>query len=229
MKRTDEKQKTDKRRLSSAEQTRLALIQAALKLFGEKGFDATATREIARAANANIGSISYHFGGKEGLRTACADHIVEVMSGIAGVAFDQDNVQTPEEARAALSLVLETMTGFIVTRPEAGMIVQFVLRELAHPTSALDRIYDGIFSPVHRRLCRVWETATGEPAESDETKLTIFTLIGQLVYFRIAGQAVKRRMGWKEIGRNEAASITAIASANLDAILAAHRHGKETP
>ena len=61
----------------SAEQTRQALIRAALKLFGAKGFDGTSTREIAAAARANIGSIAYHFGGKEGLRLACADFIVE--------------------------------------------------------------------------------------------------------------------------------------------------------
>ncbi|TIL50612.1 MAG: DUF1956 domain-containing protein, partial [Mesorhizobium sp.] len=57
--------------------------------------------------------------------------------------------------------------------------------ELSHPTAALDRIYDGVFEPTHRRLCLIWEQATGEPAESEATRLTVFTLIGQVVYFRI--------------------------------------------
>ena len=52
---------------SAADATRLALVMAALKLFGRQGFDGTSTREIATAANANIGSIAYHFGGKDGL------------------------------------------------------------------------------------------------------------------------------------------------------------------
>ena len=59
------------------------------------------------------------------------------------------------------------MVAFLVARPEAGEIVQFVLRELSHPTAALDRIYAGVFEPTHKRLCRIWEEATGEPAESD--------------------------------------------------------------
>ncbi|MGI3127068.1 CerR family C-terminal domain-containing protein [Nitratireductor sp. PBL-C9] len=219
-------------RLSSAEHTRLSLIQAGLKLFGEKGYDGTTTREIASAAGANIGSISYHFGGKEGLRAACADHIVELVGGIAGSALDVPSEATgqldPAAARAILMRVLETMTGFIAARPEAGLIVKFVLRELAHPTVALDRIYDGVFAPVHTRLCQVWEAATGRPAESDETKLTVFTLIGQLVYFRIASEAVQRRMGWSDIGSREAAAITAIASSNLEAILTAQTRDKDT-
>ena len=69
--------------------------------------------------------------------------------------------------RAQLFAALERMVAFIVASPEAGEIVQFVLRELAQPTAALDRIYDGVFEPTHARLCQIWEQATGEAAESE--------------------------------------------------------------
>jgi AcrR family transcriptional regulator len=223
--------KSPHREASPAEMTRAALIQAALKLFGRQGFDGTSTRQIAAQAKANIGSIAYHFGGKEGLRTAAADYIVETIQTVAGQAIG--NVQAlamgpsnPEAARAQLFAALERMVAFIVARPEAGEIVQFVLRELSHPTAALDRIYDGVFEPTHRRLCMIWEQATGEPAESEHTKLTVFTLIGQVVYFRIGREAVMRRMGWREIGDAEAAKMIAVTADNLDAILAARKdHG----
>lgn len=209
----------------SADQTRAALVRAALKLFGSKGFTGTSTREIATLARANIGSIAYHFGGKEGLRLAAADHIVETIQTIAGQAlggFDaiSEPAATPAAAHAQLHAALDRMVLFLVARPEAGEIVQFLLRELSHPTAALDRIYSGVFEPVHQRLCTVWEVATGEPADSDRTKLTIFTLIGQVVYFRIGREAVRRRMGWATIGQAEAALVTAVAKDNLDAMLA---------
>ena len=70
-----------------ADQTRLALVRAALKLFGSQGFDGTSTREIAAAAKANIGSIAYHFGGKDGLKLAAADYIVETIQKIASQAM----------------------------------------------------------------------------------------------------------------------------------------------
>lgn len=217
---------------SPADLTRKALVLAALRLFGRQGFDGTSTREIAAAANANIGSIAYHFGGKEGLRTAAADHVVETMRMIAGQAMGAldvpDPVSTSEDAaRAQLFLALDRMVTFVVARPEAGEIVQFVLRELSQPTDALDRIYDGIFEPAHRRLCALWEQATGEPAESEHTKLTVFTMIGQIVYFRIGREAVMRRMGWNEMGAAEAAKVTAIARENLDATLHARKGKKQ--
>ncbi|RUZ39668.1 DUF1956 domain-containing protein, partial [Mesorhizobium sp. M7A.F.Ca.CA.004.05.2.1] len=122
-----------------------------------------------------------------------------------------------------LFAALERMVGFVVASPQAGEIVQFVLRELSHPTAALDRIYDGVFEPTHRRLCQLWEQATGEPAESEATRLTVFTLIGQVIYFRIGREAVMRRMGWKDIGAAEAAKVVTVTSGNLKAILASKK------
>ncbi|RUW27856.1 DUF1956 domain-containing protein [Mesorhizobium sp. M4B.F.Ca.ET.215.01.1.1] len=216
--------KPSHREASPAEQTRAALVHAALKLFGRQGYDGTSTREIAAEAKANIGSIAYHFGGKEGLRTAAADYIVDTIQTIAGQAVGSQAIGSqagPEAARAQLFAALERMVAFIVASPQAGEIVQFVLRELSHPTAALDRIYAGVFEPTHRRLCMIWEQATGEPAESERTRLTVFTLIGQVIYFRIGREAVMRRMGWREIGEAEAAKVVAITSDNLGAILAA--------
>ena len=222
---------TAPRPASPADQTREALVLAALRLFGRQGFDGTSTREIAAAANANIGSIAYHFGGKDGLRMAAADHIVETIQAVAGPVLghiDQslDAGMDGDAAHRQLSAAVERMVGFIVARPEAGEIVQFMLRELAHPTAALDRIYAGVFEPTHKRLCRVWEVATGEPAESDRTRITIFTLIGQVIYFRIAREPVMRRMGWSDIGPQEAAQVVDVAKSNLDAILAARKGGQ---
>jgi AcrR family transcriptional regulator len=212
----------------SAEQTRQALIRAALKLFGSKGFDGTSTREIAAAAKANIGSIAYHFGGKEGLRIACATFIVETIQSVAANALiaDAGGPKGPVEAKARLELALERMVGFVVAAPEAGEIVQFLLRELAHPTAALDVIYNGVFEPVHKRLCQLWAEATGGEAESEHTKIMVFTMIGQVIYFRIGRFAVLRRMGWADIGPREAAAIIAAAKGNLAAMLDAHEGGK---
>ncbi|WP_420838320.1 CerR family C-terminal domain-containing protein [Aquibium microcysteis] len=213
---------------SGADQTRFALIQAALKLFGEKGFDGTSTREIATAARANIGSIAYHFGGKEGLRSACAEHIVEAVGAIAAQAIGPAagalaGPMDRETARAILHAVAERFVMTVVGNPQAVPFVQFVLRELSQPTIALERIYDGVFEPNHKRFCLLWEKATGQPADSRQTMLTVFTIVGQVMYFRIAREAVTRRMGWADIGAAEGKAIAAAVCANIDAMVAAAR------
>lgn len=212
----------------SGEQTRLALIEEALALFGSKGFDATSTREIAARAGVNIGSIAYHFGGKEGLREACAGHIVERMRMTIGPML-ADGVSVPTGREAALALldaVFERMIRFVTASREAGPIVQFVLREMSQPSAAFDIVYDGVFAPVHKRLCQLWEAATGEPAESETARLAVFTLVGQVIYFRIGREAVLRRMDWGSIGSAEAEKIAEVARSNIAAILAARRGGQ---
>lgn len=218
--------KTDTTSRPSSEKTRAALIEAGLRLFGEKGFSAASTREIAAAAGANIGSIAYHFGGKEALRDACAAHIVETMTSVAVPVLNAPAPADAAAARMQLRLVVERMAGFMLAGSEAAGFVRFILHELQYPTRALDIIYAGVFEPVHRRLCGIWAVATGEDPDSEAVKIAVFAMIGQLVYFRIGREAVIRRLGWDGIGAQEAQTIAAVALENLMAAIAARREDR---
>jgi len=59
------------------DETRRRIIDAAIKLFGERGYEGASTRDIARLAGVNAPALQYYFNGKEGLYTACAEHIAE--------------------------------------------------------------------------------------------------------------------------------------------------------
>jgi AcrR family transcriptional regulator len=213
---------------SAADQTRLALIRSGLKLFGGQGYEATSTREIAAAAKSNIGSIAYHFGGKEGLRAACAEYIVETIRGVASEALARPELMAavlrdPDMAVAALRATLQRLVGFATAIPEAADMMHFILREMGRPTSALDTIYAGVFEPVHKQVCAIWAAATGDDADSERTRVQVFTLIGQVVYFRVAREAVLRRMGWQTLGAAEINLVTTVAIDNVSAIVAARR------
>lgn len=208
----------------SADTTRAALIEAGLKLFGERGYAATSTREIAAEANANIGSIAYHFGGKEALRDACAQHIVATMRGFAAPVIEATPpAPDAEAAEAQLVAVIHRMSGFLLASAEAAVFVRFILSELQHPTTALDIIYRGVFEPMHGLLCRIWATATGEGPDSEDVKIAVFSMIGQLVYFRIGLEAVVRRMAWEQVGPDEARKIADAIIINVKAAIAARR------
>ena len=206
--------------------TRLALIYAALDLFGAKGFEASSTRAVAAAAGANLGSIAYHFGGKEGLRLACADHVVETIRGFIGPTLAAGPAPlTPAEARALLERVLAAFVAFMVVRPEAQSIARFVVREMFEPTEAFERIYAEAFAPMHERLCAVWAAATGLKADAPATKLATLAMLGQILYFRVARRVALRRLGWNDIGPCEGEAIRSMLTTHLHAALAAARKG----
>jgi len=210
---------------SRSEATRAALLQAALERFGAKGFEATSTREIAAAANANIASIAYHFGGKHGLRLACADFVVESIEGILGRALGATGEAAslePEAARERLLSAASAMIDAIVVRPEAEPIARFVLSELNAASAGFDRVYAGVW-PLHVRFCLLWSRVTGARPESEETRLGAFAMIAQIVYFRLARPVVLRRMDWDDVGPKEAAAIKRVVLANFEAALNAAR------
>jgi TetR/AcrR family transcriptional regulator, regulator of cefoperazone and chloramphenicol sensitivity len=203
--------------------TREAIVAAALRGFGEKGFQATGVREIAAAAGSNIASISYHFGGKEGLRAACAEHIVALMGRVLAAGRTDAPPPDPRAAEAALTALVRSLVRFLLVEPDGRLVAGFMLREMAQPSTALDTIYEGLFEGVHRRACALWGAATGQPAESDAVRLAVFAAIGQVIYFHVARPVVERRMAWPAIGAAEAAAIADAVVANLRARLAADR------
>ncbi len=55
---------------SDGVETRAQILQVAGRLFAEKGFERTTSREICQAAGANMAAVNYHFGSREGLYEA---------------------------------------------------------------------------------------------------------------------------------------------------------------
>ena len=202
------------------EGTRAALIAAGVTLFGSKGFAATSTREIAARAKTNVASIAYHFGGKDGLRQACGAQFAQRLTAVLQQAPVPADLR-PDEARALLHAGFARMIGFILGQAEAAEMVSFMLREVSENSPILDQVYTGFMDGTHRNVCTLWGLASGCAPESDAVRLSVFSFIGQILYFRIGNKIVARRMGWDALGQGEAAQITAVLLVHLDAMLGA--------
>lgn len=202
------------------EGTRAALIAAGVTLFGSKGFAATSTREIAARAKTNIASIAYHFGGKDGLRQACGAQFAQRLTAVLQQAPVPADLR-PDEARALLHAGFARMIGFILGQAEAAEMVSFMLREVSENSPIVDQVYTGFMDGTHRSVCALWGLASGCAPESDAVRLSVFSFIGQILYFRIGNKIVARRMGWDALGQGEAAQITAVLLVHLDAMLGA--------
>ena len=214
-----------KRARTDAADARRRLIEAGIDLFGNNGFDATSTRELAQTASVNIAGIAYHFGGKDGLYMACAEYIAEMIAEQIAVRTPALPEGDPVAARDALAGALGAMTDMIAATPSMEAATRFILREHMDPTPALDILYDCLMGPLSDRLCGYWQAATGEAAESETVRLTLLGLFGQIMIFRVARAAACRRMGWSAIGRREADTIKSNVLATLDALIAARRTG----
>ncbi len=203
-------------------ETRARLIEAGLDVFGHQGFEAASTREIARAANVNLAAILYHFGSKEALYHAVAEHIVAGIGARVGPALSTAQGELREvNAENALKLILRLVEAFVdaaLGNPEAERWARFVVREQLDPTPAFDIIYR-FMGPAHLTLTRLVAAALGGDPESPEMKLRAFTILGQGLVFRIAPTLVARQLGTQTLGPTERETIRKILTTQVTAIL----------
>ena len=61
------------------EETRARIVEAAVVVFGERGYDGASTRDIATAAGVNAPAIQYYFDGKEGVYLECVEHLITLL------------------------------------------------------------------------------------------------------------------------------------------------------
>jgi AcrR family transcriptional regulator len=202
---------------TAPEGTQAALIAAGLHLFGRHGFAGTSTRDIAARAGTNVASIAYHFGGKEGLRLACAREVVRRLGTV--ISAPDAQALSPDAARRQLEMTLRALVLFLTTAEDSADLVAFMLREVGENGPALAEIYATLIEPRHRAVCALWAAATGQEAESEDVRLSVFAFLGQAIYFRIARPIVERRLGWGRVGPEEAGRIADRLVLNLRAQL----------
>ncbi len=208
--------------------TRQRLVQVALDSFGRQGFEATSTRAIAQQAKANISAILYHFGGKQGLYMAVAEHIADFLgSRIAPVrtqieaALASGSVDPDGAIRLVEVAIARAIT--LLAEPESEAIARFIVREQQEPSEAFAVIYDrmmGVMLPLVRRLVAI---ATHDDPQREEVGLRTFAILGQFLVFRVARAAVLRQMAWHDVGPAQVQAAIKIIQHSVRAMLLAAR------
>jgi len=205
-------------------ETRARLTEAALDVFGRYGFEGATTRQIAKEADANLAAIVYHFGSKEELHLAVAEYIVGRIGALVGPAMAAAQTPgastTPAAARATLLRLIGTVIDVLLGAEEAERWARFIVREQMQPTAAFDTIY-GFMGGAHGLASTLVARILGRDEDDEEVRLRTFTMIGQVLVFRVAQALVLRRMGWQAIGESERAEIKRVVIENIEAILRA--------
>ncbi|MPZ44567.1 MAG: DUF1956 domain-containing protein [Betaproteobacteria bacterium] len=198
------------------------LLETAIEQFGRKGREAASTRLIATAAGTAMSSITYHYGGKEGLYLAAARHIAkeQMEAGLAGAlekaALAPD--ATPTQALEGIYALAEGMLAMLLD-PRCAAWARFIVREQMEPTAAFEILYEAVIEKVAGRLVGLIERVGQGRWSAEEARLKAVTLFGQILVFRVACETVARVTGWKEIDSERAARIALVVRANCRAIL----------
>jgi AcrR family transcriptional regulator len=191
------------------------LLVAAVDVFGKNGFAGTSTRMLASAAGLNLQAIAYHFGGKEGLYLAAADHIGERIS--ARIAPLRELVRARldaragqplavRDARALLRALLSGLAAFFFD-DETMAFARFMVREQMEPTAAFDRLYAKVLGPQLEVLGGLVAIILGDRPDAEAVRVRTLGLVGMLISFRIANATLVRQLGWSKVGPRQLAAV----------------------
>jgi AcrR family transcriptional regulator len=174
---------------AASEETRRQILETALALFRERGFEDTTLRDIAREAELSLGAAYYYFHSKEAIVGAYYDYVQAEHLRRARDAFARGG-SLKERLRAALHTKIDIMQG-------DRRLLRALFRyggEPAHPLSW--------FGPATRdqRLCSIdvfAEALAGEKLPDDVREAAptlLWTLhMGVLLYFLYDDSPGQRR------------------------------------
>jgi AcrR family transcriptional regulator len=114
-----------------AEYTRQSILNAAVHLFAEKGYQATSVRDIVAKAHVNQAAINYHFKGKDGLYFELLKMAFEKLMEQSG--FDPEKLKSLSREEALHSFVHQQLRPLLF-RDELSLYIRIFAWEGAHPS-----------------------------------------------------------------------------------------------
>ncbi len=119
-------------------ETRERLLEAAGRLFADRGFKKVTVRDICRAARANVAAVNYHFGDKLGLYREVLQSALDAMRATNDAARQAGAALPPDEQlRRYIAVVVRRVLG-----PGNDTVHRLIHREMNDPTPALDALVE---------------------------------------------------------------------------------------
>jgi AcrR family transcriptional regulator len=207
------------------EDTRAKIVEAALKEFGERGFEGASMREIAVVAGVNAPALIYYFNNKEGLYLACAEYVVtrmwEAMLPAVEAAHHALKGKSDGELIDAFCSIQTGLAEYMLSPAHHEDWRTFIAREQSG--LGLRSTFDVINDGFSKRLTNLSAAIVGRflrlPAEDEECIVRSMTLQGQLLPFYFARRSTLSALNWDDISPDRLSFLVRIANEQAAAFL----------
>jgi AcrR family transcriptional regulator len=185
--------------------TKAKILDAAEKLFGMNGFDATSLRDITAEAQVNLAAVNYHFQSKEALMEAVISRRIQPVNRrrleLLNAAGENPTVE--QVIRAFLAPVFLEIN--------LGGVPSLIGRVLADPGQFLKKLFPEEFAPLMSRFAEAFARALPELAPA-EVAWRMHFMIGSMSHVLLWKRHIKEMSGGLvDMSDREAVMAEAIA------------------
>lgn len=191
------------------------IIFAAMKVFALYSLDHATMRMIAKEADVNLSLVSYHFKSKDNLYQEVLKRVFAHITQNIRSYFDLTETDSvpPETAKRMLCEVI----GYLAERmysPQSSLFARIILQEHFSPSSFYEEIYDKFLKKILDLTARLVGILTGDK-DHRKTSLQAFSIIGQLIGFRLERELIKRHLGLTGFSEEEMEELKSLVTRNI--------------
>jgi TetR/AcrR family transcriptional regulator len=173
------------------EQTRAAILQAAVKEFAEAGISGARTDAIAKAAGVNKALLYYYFQDKETLYGAALDHSLSQLSGHMMEVLHR-NLPAGEMIKTYVGSYFD----FIASHAHYRNLMQREMLRAAHGSPHMPRLARRYFHPLAEKLGEVLRAGivSGEFRKVDPTHF-VPSMVALVIFYFASAPVMKAVSG----------------------------------
>ncbi len=165
---------------------RKRILDAAIQVFGRKGYKAATVRDICNAAGVNLAALNYYFGNKEALyRTAVTNLLEQAIERYPADKGAGSGADPEKRLKCFIKAILCRLLapGGISGYQNQGRLLA---RELADPSPVLDTMVQDHIRPQAKILSAIIAELIGTNTARDRIMRCAFSIIGQCFYYGYA-------------------------------------------
>lgn len=157
------------------EATRKKILEAASRVFGEKGFHKATHVEISRVAGVNSALINFHFRSKDRLYQEVWEHIEAEVDKVYPIGGDMDrDAPAPERLRGLIRALLGRAMDDRLKSFHRIRMVEFI-----NPTGLLDACFRTRLRHYRAHTLKILRDLLGPKATEKDLELCEMSVIGQ--------------------------------------------------
>ncbi len=168
---------------TDGEATRARLLEAAGRLFSEQGFAETTGKAIAQQAGADLASINYHFGNRNGLYQAVLLEAHRQILDLDDLQRIATSEQSPEQRLYAL------LDGLVqrASQPDAWA-PRVLARELMAPSSHLQVLLEEAVPPKMIAIAGILSAISGIPVNDPALLRCLLSIAAPCMMLIVVGR-----------------------------------------
>lgn len=166
------------------------ILQAAMRLFAERGVDGVSVRDIAVAAGVSPSLVIHHYRSKQGLKDAADGRVLAVLEEVLASA---GQAVTPAAALGSMEALLSDQV------EQSPVLLPYLRRLLVDGGPAADALYDRLFQLTRRAMDGMREAGILRRGPDEDVLAAVF-LVGDLATIVFRDQ-IRATLGFDPLDR----------------------------